>query len=80
MDPELEAFIPLLPRTDLTDPVAYRKIYAEPAATRPAPDTAGLEIEHRTVIDNASLSVPEGQRLAVVGWEVWTCARSIRRC
>ncbi|MFF3330862.1 alpha/beta hydrolase [Streptomyces sp. NPDC002888] len=49
MDPELEAFIPLLPRTDLTDLVAYRKIYADLATSRPAPDTSGLEIEDRTV-------------------------------
>ncbi|MGW0818004.1 alpha/beta hydrolase [Streptomyces viridiviolaceus] len=49
MDPELEAFIPLLPRTDLTDPVAFRKIYAELAGARPAPDAAGLEVEDRTV-------------------------------
>ncbi|MFI1031623.1 alpha/beta hydrolase [Streptomyces sp. NPDC020951] len=49
MDPELEAFIPLLPRTDLTDPVGYRKIYADLAASRPAPDTSGLEMEDRTV-------------------------------
>lgn len=50
----------------------------------------------RTVIDNASLSVPEGQRLAVVGpsgagrstlpqliarfHDGWTCAPSTRRC
>ncbi|MFC9249564.1 alpha/beta hydrolase [Streptomyces sp. NPDC057136] len=49
MDPELEAFVPLLPRTDPADPGAYRKMYAELAAARPAPDTAGLEIEDRTV-------------------------------
>ncbi|MEU9116448.1 alpha/beta hydrolase [Streptomyces sp. NPDC048483] len=49
MDPELEAFIPLLPRTDLTDPDAYRTMYAEMAAARPAPDTTGLEREDRTV-------------------------------
>ncbi|QES48515.1 esterase [Streptomyces venezuelae] len=49
MDPELEAFVPLLPRTDLNDPVAYRTMYAELAAARPAPDTTGLEIEARTV-------------------------------
>ncbi|MGW3322787.1 alpha/beta hydrolase [Streptomyces virginiae] len=49
MDPELEAFIPLLPRTDLTDPVSTREILAELASSRPAPDTSGLEIEDRTV-------------------------------
>ncbi|MCX4956845.1 alpha/beta hydrolase [Streptomyces virginiae] len=49
MDPELEAFIPLLPRTDLTDPVTTREILAELASSRPAPDTSGLQIEDRTV-------------------------------
>ncbi|MFG2483666.1 alpha/beta hydrolase [Streptomyces virginiae] len=49
MDPELEAFVPLLPRTDLTDPVTAREILAELASSRPAPDTSGLQIEDRTV-------------------------------
>ncbi|MER7192934.1 alpha/beta hydrolase [Streptomyces flaveolus] len=49
MDPELEAFVSLLPRADLDDPAANRKIYDELAAARPAPDTSGLEIEDRTV-------------------------------
>ncbi|WP_328960749.1 alpha/beta hydrolase [Streptomyces virginiae] len=49
MDPELEAFIPLLPRTDLTDPVTARQILAELASSRPAPDTSGLQIEDLTV-------------------------------
>jgi acetyl esterase len=49
MDPELEAFVPLFPRADLTDPVTARKDLAELAATAPAPDTAGMEVEDRTV-------------------------------
>ncbi|GAB2878916.1 alpha/beta hydrolase [Streptomyces deserti] len=49
MDPELEAFIPLFPRADLTDPVTERKNFTALAAAVPAPDTAGLEIEDRTV-------------------------------
>ncbi len=49
MDPELEVFIPFLPKDDWTDPVAARKSYAELAAARQAPDTAGMEIEDRTV-------------------------------
>ncbi|MEV8592354.1 alpha/beta hydrolase [Streptomyces sp. NPDC052012] len=49
MDPELEAFVPLFPRADLTDPVAERKNLAELAASVPPPDTSGLEIEDRTV-------------------------------
>lgn len=49
MDPELEAFIPLFPRADLSDPVTDRKGLAELAATAPLPDTTGMEIEDRTV-------------------------------
>lgn len=49
MDPELEAFIPLFPRADLIDPVTERKNFAELAAAVPAPDTAGMEVEDRTV-------------------------------
>jgi acetyl esterase len=49
IDPELEAFIPLFPRDDLTDPAIARKTLAELAAAAQAPDTAGMEIEDRTV-------------------------------
>jgi acetyl esterase len=49
MDPELEAFIPLVPKADLTDPVTDRKNLAELAAAVPAPDTTDMEIEDRTV-------------------------------
>jgi len=49
IDPELQAFIPLFPKDDLTDPVAARTTLAELTAAVPAPDTAGLEIEDRTV-------------------------------
>jgi len=49
IDPELEAFIPLFPRDDLTDPVTARKALAGLAAAAPAPDTTGMEIEDRTV-------------------------------
>lgn len=49
VDPELEAFIPLFPRNDLTDPVAARRTYAELAAARPAPDIEGMDVEDRTV-------------------------------
>ncbi|MEV0173107.1 alpha/beta hydrolase [Streptomyces sp. NPDC050803] len=49
MDPELEAFVPLFPRADLTDPVTERKNLAALAATLPPPDTTGLEVEDRTV-------------------------------
>ncbi|MFI5525650.1 alpha/beta hydrolase [Streptomyces platensis] len=49
MDPELEAFIPLFPRADLTDPVTDRKNFADLAAAVPAPDLTGLDVEDRTV-------------------------------
>lgn len=49
IDPELEAFTPLFPPADLTDPVTARKNLAELAAAAPAPDTMGMEIEDRTV-------------------------------
>ncbi|MGW0864559.1 alpha/beta hydrolase [Streptomyces sp. NPDC002611] len=49
MDPELEAFIPLFPRADLTDPVVERKSFAELATAVPAPDTSGMEVEDRLV-------------------------------
>lgn len=49
MDPELEAFVPLFPKADLTDPVTARKNFAELAAAVPAPDTADLAVEDRTV-------------------------------
>ncbi|MFG2918144.1 alpha/beta hydrolase [Kitasatospora sp. NPDC048298] len=49
MDPELEAFIPLFPRTDLADPVAARGRFSELAAAVPVPDTTDLDVEDRTV-------------------------------
>ncbi|BDM74271.1 esterase (plasmid) [Streptomyces nigrescens] len=49
MDPELEAFIPLFPDVNLIDPVTERKNFADLAAKLPPPDTAGMEIEDRTV-------------------------------
>jgi acetyl esterase/lipase len=49
MDPELEAFVPFFPKADLTDPVIERKNLAELAASVPAPDITGLDIEDRLV-------------------------------
>jgi len=49
IDPELEPFLPFFPRADLSDPVTARKSLAELAASVPALDTAGMEIEDRTV-------------------------------
>ncbi|MGK5732954.1 alpha/beta hydrolase [Streptomyces sp. URMC 124] len=49
MDPELEAFIPLIPPLDLTDSTAARTNLAELAAASSAPDTSGMVVEDRTV-------------------------------
>ncbi|WP_424887002.1 alpha/beta hydrolase [Streptomyces sp. XH2] len=70
MDPELEAFIPLLPKVDMTDVAGTRRNFDELAATRPAPDTSGLEIEDRTVPAEPGVPVriyrPQRARGAVV--------------
>ncbi|MEI5101874.1 alpha/beta hydrolase [Streptomyces sp. PmtG] len=70
MDPELEPFVPLFPRADLTDPVVQRANLAELAAAIPAPDTSGMEIEDRTVPAAPEVAVriyrPRGARGAVV--------------
>jgi acetyl esterase len=71
MDPELEAFIPLLPRADLTDPVAHRKIYTELAVARQAPDTTGLEIEDRTVPADPDVPVRVYRPLQAQGAVIW---------
>src|ERR1043166_9318170 len=49
IDPELEASIGLFPPADLTDPVAARKQLAALAAAAPAPHTADMVIEARTM-------------------------------
>jgi acetyl esterase/lipase len=70
MDPELEAFIPLFPKADLTDPVSARKDLAALAATAPAPDTAHLEIQDRTIPGDPEVAVrmyrPHGAQSAIV--------------
>ncbi|CUW32983.1 MULTISPECIES: alpha/beta hydrolase [Streptomyces] len=70
MDSELEAFVPLFPKAELTDPVTARKNLAELAAGVPAPDTADLDIEDRTVPAHPDVAVriyrPQQARGAVV--------------
>ncbi|MFF8671851.1 alpha/beta hydrolase [Streptomyces sp. NPDC015242] len=70
MDPELEAFVPLFPRADLTDPLAERKNFADLATSVPAPDTAGMEVEDHTVPGEPDVPVrvyrPHRARGAVV--------------
>ena len=57
MNPELEAFLPLIPELDLNDPVAARTKYAEQAAAKPAWDVADMEIEDRTVTADPDVPV-----------------------
>ncbi|MGW4895142.1 alpha/beta hydrolase [Kitasatospora sp. NPDC004240] len=57
MDPELEAFIPLLPKIDLGDPAAARKALAERVASLPAADLTGLKVEDRTVPAETDVAV-----------------------
>src|SRR5262245_36621254 len=71
MDPELEAFIPFFPRADLTDPVAERKNLAALAATVPAPDSAEMEIEDRTVPADPDVAVRIYRPRPAQGAVVW---------
>lgn len=49
MDPELEAFIPLIPKADMTDPATARRHLAAMAAGVPPPDLTDVDVEDRTV-------------------------------
>ncbi|MFF3641638.1 alpha/beta hydrolase [Streptomyces sp. NPDC002564] len=71
MDPELEAFLPLLPRQDLDDPVAARERYSAYAATKPAPDITGIEVEDRTVPGDPAVPVRVYRPLQARGAVVW---------
>jgi acetyl esterase/lipase len=70
MDPELEAFLALFPRAELTDPVAARKSFAELAAAIPVPDVPDMTVEDRTVPADPDvpvrLYIPKGARGAIV--------------
>jgi acetyl esterase len=70
MDPELEAFIPLFPPADLTDPITARKNLAALAGSVPALDTADMQIEDRTVPADPGVAVriyrPHQARGAIV--------------
>ncbi|MEV6206937.1 alpha/beta hydrolase [Kitasatospora sp. NPDC051914] len=71
MDPEPEAFVPLFPRSDLTDPLAARKSFAGLAAAVPAPDTSGLEVEDRTVPGDPDVPVRIYRPHRAQGAVVW---------
>ncbi|MFI8255756.1 alpha/beta hydrolase [Streptomyces filamentosus] len=49
MDPELEAFVPLFPQADFSDPAASRELLAGLAASVPLPDTSGMEVDDLAV-------------------------------
>ncbi|MFD0279529.1 alpha/beta hydrolase [Kitasatospora sp. NPDC127111] len=70
MDPELEAFVHLLPKVDMADPVGTRHLFDSLAASRPPLDTTGLAIEDRTVPGDPDVPVriyrPRQARGAVV--------------
>jgi acetyl esterase len=69
MDTELEAFIPLFPPADLSDPVTARKNLAE--LTRTAPDTTNLEIEDRMVPADPDVAVRIYRPQRAQGAVVW---------
>ncbi len=71
MDPELEAFIPLFPRADLTDPVTARRNLAELAGAVPAPDTSEMEIEDRMVPADPEVAVRIYRPQQAQGAIVW---------
>ncbi|MEU6269703.1 alpha/beta hydrolase [Saccharopolyspora shandongensis] len=71
MDPELEAFIPLFPKADLSDPVAARKNFAELAAAMPVPDFAGMQVEDRSVPADPEVPVRIYRPQAAQGAIVW---------
>lgn len=70
LDPELEAFVPLFPPADLSDPLTARENLAELAAAIPVPDTPNLEIENCTVPGDSEVPVriyrPRGAQGAIV--------------
>ncbi|MFJ4188427.1 alpha/beta hydrolase [Kitasatospora sp. NPDC089509] len=70
MDPELEAFIALFPKTDLADPADSRGQLAELAAAVPVPDTGDMVVEDRLIPADPPVPVriyrPAGARGAVV--------------
>ncbi|WP_282694933.1 alpha/beta hydrolase [Streptomyces sp. CC208A] len=58
MDPELEAFVPLFPRADFSEPVGARKLFAELSASVPVPDTSGMTVEDLAVPVPSGPDVP----------------------
>jgi acetyl esterase/lipase len=72
MDPELEAFVPLFPKADLSDPATARKKFAGLATAVPAPDTSNLTVEDRLVPADPAVPVriyrPHGAPGGAIVW------------
>ncbi|MEU2124454.1 alpha/beta hydrolase [Nocardia niwae] len=70
LDPELEAAVPFFPPADLSDPLTARQNLAALVAAIPAPPTAHLTIENRTVPGDVGVPVriyrPHGARGAII--------------
>ncbi|MFE3455709.1 alpha/beta hydrolase [Nonomuraea sp. NPDC059194] len=71
MDPELDAFIPLIPRPNYDDPVAERTNTAKLVASLPAPDTSAMEVIDRTVPANPDVPVRIYRPHTAQGAIVW---------
>ncbi|WP_245671730.1 alpha/beta hydrolase [Nocardia amamiensis] len=71
MDPELEAFVPLFPPADLSDPITARENLAKLIAAIPEPDTTNLEIENHTVPGDSDVPVRIYRPHAARGAIVW---------
>ncbi|MFD1933144.1 MULTISPECIES: alpha/beta hydrolase [Nonomuraea] len=71
MDPELEAFIPFIPRADLADPAAERRSLAQLVASLPAPDTESLQMEDLMVPGDPDVPVRIYRPKEAHGAVVW---------
>ncbi len=71
MDPELEAFLPLFPQSDLSDPVTARTTFARLAVAVPAPDTGDMAIEDRTVPADSPVPVRIYRPRQAQGAVIW---------
>jgi len=75
IDAELEAFIPLFPKDDLTDPITARKTLAGLAAAAPAPDTADMKIRmcrSGSTARTRRRAPSSGCTAADSSWAIWT--------
>jgi acetyl esterase len=71
VDSQLKASIPFLPDTDLADPYAARKNFAERAAERPTQDNSDLDVEDHTVPADPDVAVRVYRPSQAHGAIVW---------